>query len=190
MEQLAQDIVDRFKSGDCEAFRCIIEHYQQRLYRLGLRLFTNQHDAADFVQDVLVRVYEKRSYYDSGRAFEPWLFRVAVNFGRSRLRQRKWKELLLGELPEVAVAPNAETALIKEEHLRRLSRAMNQLHPQYRACLSLRFDSELSLEEIADTLKLPLGTVKSQLSRGLKKLIEGYQASEGGLPCVAEDAVN
>lgn len=177
MSALTSDLLEQFKSGDSEAFRRIIVDYQAKIYRLGLRLFAHTHDAADFTQDVFIHVYEKRAFYDLARAFEPWLFKVAVNFGRSRLRRRFLKELLPGDtLPEVPVEPTAEQELMAAEKRQRVWSVVERLPYKYREIIALRYESGLSMEELAQVLNIPVGTVKSQLNRGLKKFSENYKA--------------
>jgi RNA polymerase sigma-70 factor, ECF subfamily len=187
METLAAEVLIRFQTGEREAFRLVIEHFRQKMFRLGLRLFSDPNDADDFAQDVFIRAYEKRGQYDPTRTFEPWLYRLAINLGRGTMRKRKIREVSMGDrLPEITVAPRAEQELIDSERSHRLQAVFNQLAPKYKVCLALRLESDLSLEEMAKTLKLPLSTVKTRLYRGLKTFAAALSAQKGDLPWIAE----
>lgn len=191
METISQAILDGFHNGDREAFRCIIEHYQRKIYRLSMRMLARQAEAEDLTQDVFIRAWEKRALYDPQRPLEPWLYRMTVNLSRVRFRRQKTREILLGtELPEIEVAPQAELALLESEQQQKVRESLLALPPQYRVCLALRLESGLSLEEIARITGSPLGTVKSRLNRGLRKYLEIYRAWEEKLLWNAEKAVS
>jgi RNA polymerase sigma-70 factor, ECF subfamily len=177
MEKLGSEVLANFRRGDPLALRDIIERYQERLYRIGWRMFGQASDAADFAQDAFIRIYEKRQYYDPNRPFEPWLIRVAVNVGRERLRRRR--EIPFEVIPETPIAPLAEVNLLRQEQQAAVREALQQISPDHRECLALRFESDLSLQEIALALKLSLGTVKSRLSRGLKAFAKVYSQPGG-----------
>jgi RNA polymerase sigma-70 factor, ECF subfamily len=174
MVQLEQELRSRFQEGDLDTLRIIVERYQGSLYRLGLRLLGDAEAARDLAQDTFVRVYERRRQYRPELAFEPWLYRVAVNLARSGQRRRRaWPAG--DDLPETPVAPEAEERLLQEERRGRVRQALGQIDPIYREVLGLRFESEFSLAQIAEVLGLALGTVKSRLHRGLHFFHAMYQ---------------
>ena len=80
---------ERFHDGDTAALKELLLIHQKGIYQHGLRLFFNRDIAADFVQDVFIRVYEKCKSYNPSRPFTPWFFTVATNLGRDRLRRKK-----------------------------------------------------------------------------------------------------
>ncbi|MEW6517104.1 MAG: sigma-70 family RNA polymerase sigma factor [candidate division FCPU426 bacterium] len=168
----------QFRDGDTEAFRRVIQAYQGRLIRLGLRMFGLQAEAEDFAQEALVRVYEKRRHYDARRPLAPWLFTVAVNLGRERLRRRReWPQG--DDLPEGVQEPDGEQALLRAERRQLVWRALSLVPDPYRECLALRYEADLSLKDLARALGLPLGTVKSRLSRGLEYFQRQYHLLGG-----------
>lgn len=157
---------EQFREGDAEAFRRLIQDYQGRLLRLGMRLFGQRAEAEDFAQEALVRIYEKRGYYDAQRPLAPWLFTVAVNLGRERLRRRReWPRG--DQLPEGVQEPDGEKSLLRAERKHLVQQALNRVPAPFRECLALRYEADLSLQDLARVLRLPVGTVKSRLSRGL-----------------------
>lgn len=177
MATLEAATLKAFRAGSMEALAVVVETYQTKLFRIGLRLFGQTSDAADFAQDGFVRAFEQRRHYQAERPFEPWLVTVAVNAGRSRLRRRK--ELPSASLPDPGVEPQAERLLLAQEQREQVQTALVRLQPIHRECLVLRFEAELPLNEIARTLRLSLGTVKSRLNRGLKAFAEAYSVIGG-----------
>jgi RNA polymerase sigma-70 factor (ECF subfamily) len=167
----------RLFEGDLEALRWLVETYQDAMVRLGWRLFRRAPEAQDFAQDVFVRVFEKRRQYNPNRPLQPWLYAVAINLGRERMR--KQREFPAGDdLPEGSVKPEAEDQLLREEQKQQVLKALQELQSRYREVLALWFESGLSLAEIAQVLGVPLGTVKSRLSRGLEEFHAVYQRRE------------
>ncbi|MCD4814644.1 sigma-70 family RNA polymerase sigma factor [bacterium] len=178
MAVINPDVALRFHTGDLEALREIVDYYQNKVFRIGLKLLGKREDAADFSQDAFLRAYEKRSYFDPARPFEPWFYKVAVNVGRERLRRRR--EIPSSDvMPELRVEAIGEKLLLDQERRARVWQALQELKPNYRECLILRFESDLRLHEIAQTLGLSLGTVKTRLRRGLMAFKNSYQAQGG-----------
>ncbi len=166
MPGLDPEVARRFQAGDLEALRQVVEQYQARIFRLGLRLLGSEAEAADFAQDSFLKAFEKRRTYDCRRPFEPWFYKVSVNVGRGRLRRRReWP--MSHAFPEQSAEAGQDRMLIAEEEKNRVQRALQRMAPKYREALALRFHGGLSLREIARSLGIPQGTVKSRLSRGL-----------------------
>lgn len=171
-------IAKRFHDSDLEALEMIINKYQTMIYRMGLKLFRNEAEAADFAQDAFLRAFEKRKKYNPLKPFQPWFLKVALNVGRMGLKRRR--ELPMGDnLPELYTAPMGESRLIREEQKGLVQQALRKLPSKYRESLILRFEAELSLKEIAGTLGISLGTVKSRLHRALINFQQEFQALGG-----------
>jgi RNA polymerase sigma-70 factor (ECF subfamily) len=178
MAALPPEVAARFRAGDLEALRQIVDLYQNRLFGLGLKLLGQQDEAADFIQDSFLRAFEKRHTYDSSRPFEPWLFKVAVNVGRARFRQRR--EIPVGDVfPQRVTEAKGEQMVLQEERQLKVQKALVSVTLKYRECLVLRFESDMSLKEISKALGISLGTVKSRLSRGLQAFHKAYVALGG-----------
>jgi RNA polymerase sigma-70 factor, ECF subfamily len=178
MDRPEAEWAEQFRDGDSEAFRKLIQTFQARLLRLGLRLFGQRAEAEDFAQEALVRVYEKRRHYDARRPLAPWLFTVSVNVGRERLRRRR--EWPLGDqMPEGVQEPDGEKSLLRAERKQLVQQALSRVPAPFRECLALRYEGDLSLQDLARALRLPLGTVKSRLSRGLAAFQRQYRLLGG-----------
>lgn len=177
MGDIDPEIPERFHDGDLEALHEMVEHYQGSIFGIGLKLLGTVDDAKDYSQDVFVHAYEKRQKYDPGRPFEPWFYKLALNLGRERLRKRR--EIPKSDaMPVGIVEETAERGLMEREQREHVQNALQKLKPKYRECLVLRFESDMQLHEIAQTLGLSLGAVKTRLRRGLMAFKEVYV--EGG----------
>lgn len=174
------------RKGDLEGLAVVMDEYQGRLLRYLVRLVKEQAIAEDLFQLTWLRVMEKIRSYDSSRDFAPWLFTIARHLALDHLR-RYQPESLDEPLPSgdsreellPREATGAMEALLAEERAILVAQAMLELPLIFREVLSLRFEEEMKLEEIADFLRIPLSTVKSRLRRGLDglrlKLEKQYQ---------------
>jgi RNA polymerase sigma-70 factor, ECF subfamily len=167
----------RLRRGDLDALAVLMEQYQHRLYRYLLRLVSQPSTAEDLFQQTWLRVMERIRKYDPQRSFEGWLFSVAHNLAIDHLRRKQPKSLnepsFAGEIPsDVAQTENAGALdrLISQERRDLISKTIGNLSPAFREVITLRFEEEMKLEEIAATLSLPMGTVKTRLHRALKAL--------------------
>jgi RNA polymerase sigma-70 factor (ECF subfamily) len=167
----------RLRNGDAEVIATLVERYQHRLYRYLLRLVSRPSTAEDLFQQTWLRVMERIRYYDPRRSFEGWLFAVAHNLAIDHLR-RKQPESLDEPLPSGetqsdltrSINPGALELLLSKERAGRVLGAVSDLPLAFREVITLRFEEEMKLEEIATVLGLPMGTVKTRLHRAMKAL--------------------
>jgi len=167
----------RLRRGDPAAFEALLERYQNRLYRYLLRMVREPATAEDLFQQTWLRVAEKIRSYNPQRSFEAWLFSVARNLTIDYLRRYKPESLdeplATGETRAdqlVGAGPTALEGVIVRERSSRLAEALGELPVIYREVLSLRFEEEMKLEEIAEVLGAPLSTVKTRLRRSLEQM--------------------
>jgi RNA polymerase sigma-70 factor (ECF subfamily) len=169
--------VAQLRRGDLDALAALLARYQNRLYRYLLRLVREPATAEDLFQQTWLRVAEKIRQYDAKRNFEAWLFSVARNLAIDYLRRIKPESLdesspsgvPLHREPRSA-APPVLDGLVMQERNTRLGAALAELPVFYRDVLTLRFEEEMKLEEIAEVLGTPLSTVKTRLRRSLEGL--------------------
>lgn len=167
----------RLRSGDVEAVAALMERYQHRLYRYLLRLVRQPATAEDLFQQTWLRVMERIKSFNPQHSFEGWLFALAHNLAIDFLRRYR-PESLDEPLPSGAsraetiagTAPGALEQLLAHERAGWLAECVAELPAVFREVLTLRFEEEMKLEEIAMVLALPLGTVKTRLHRALKHL--------------------
>jgi RNA polymerase sigma-70 factor, ECF subfamily len=176
--------VARLRRGDLDALAELVARYQNRLYRYLLRLVRQPAEAEDLFQQTWLRVAVQIRKYDPRRNFEAWFFTLARNLAIDHLRRVHPESLDAREENENSATPAAlrsseppavET-LIARERAYYLATAMEDLPVMYREVLSLRFEEEMKIEEIAEVLDAPLSTVKSRLRRGLESLRQNLEA--------------
>lgn len=167
----------RLRGGDVDAIAAMMERYQHRLYRYLLRLLREPATAEDVFQQTWIKVMDRIRSFDPSHSFEGWLFAIAHNLAIDYLRRYR-PESLDEPLPSgdsraellAGCGPDALDKLLAQERAAGLARAMTTLPLVFREVLTLRFEEEMKLEEVAALLGLPLGTVKTRLHRALKHL--------------------
>ncbi len=167
--------IRRCKRGEEAAFAEILARYRGAIYNLCYRMTRNAEDARDLGQEVFIKVFSLLDRFDEEYAFSSWLFRIATNHCIDHLRRNRLKFLSLdgglnkdGEEFEMQLpdsGPEPDVVLQRKEALVRLEEVIGELPPHYKVITILRHDQELSYEEIAEILHLPLGTVKARIHR-------------------------
>jgi RNA polymerase sigma-70 factor (ECF subfamily) len=185
-----EETVAMMRRGDPDALAAVISRYQHRLYRYLLRLVREPGTADDLFQQTWLRVMERIGRYDARRSFEAWLFAVAHNLAVDLWRAKHGESLDAvedsGESPGERLAsrgPDALEQLLDFERGVMLAACMHELPVIHREVLTLRFEEDMKLEEIAEVAGIPLSTVKSRLRRaleGLRALIEARSARRRG----------
>jgi RNA polymerase sigma factor (sigma-70 family) len=179
-------LVRRCLAGDEKAYRELIEMYQPQVYSLALRMVRRPADAEDLTQETFVRMFRALSRYDPTRSFAAWLMTIATRLCIDHIRRRKVSPISLTqrerdteeeyeiEVEDPGLKPDEVTTHAEEE--RRTAELIDSLPPHYRIVVVLRHQQDLSYEEIAEALQMPLGTVKARIHRAralLKARIEG-----------------
>lgn len=173
-----RDLMGRLAAGDREALEPLMERHYQRLYRIALAYLRRPDDALDVVQETFVKAYTHAARWDGAAEVAPWLTRIAVNQAIDvyrRGRRRLGKEEALDEAAPQGLAmgdPSPERRVLGQEIGEHVDSALRILPERQRAIFVLRHYEELSLQEIAQTLDMSLGTVKSSLHRAVARLRE------------------
>jgi RNA polymerase sigma-70 factor (ECF subfamily) len=172
--------IAQLRRGDLDALSTLLTRYQNRLYRYLLRMVRQPAEAEDLFQQTWLRVAEKIHNYDQNRNFDAWLFTLARNLAIDHLRRLRPESLdepvgdhAGGESAAARLVSRETPALdrvLARERSSRLAEAMETLPVIQREVLTLRFEEELKLEEIAEILGAPLSTVKTRLRRALERL--------------------
>jgi RNA polymerase sigma-70 factor (ECF subfamily) len=171
----------------------IVRTHSSRVYRLAYRLTGNRHDAEDLTQEVFVRVFRSLSTYTPG-TFQGWLHRITTNLflDLARRRQRIRFDALPDDAPERLPGSEPSPAeAYDDRHLDAdIQAALEALPPEFRAAVVLCDIEGLSYEEIAATLGVKLGTVRSRIHRGRSQLREALRHRMPVKPPVAEPATS
>ena len=171
------DLMLRVQHGDMNAYQELVRRYQKKVFRVISSYHRNAEDAMEVLQDTFLKLYTSRLTWERRRSFSAWLYRIAINASIDRYR-REGKDLT-SSLDDVAEsrllksgpAPRTPLDRLREEERRVLVQdAVLRLPLRQREVLSLRFFGEMRLEEIAETLGCPLGTVKSNLHKAVRAL--------------------
>jgi RNA polymerase sigma-70 factor, ECF subfamily len=173
-----RDLMARLGAGDREALSPLMARHYQRLYRIALSYLRDADEALDVVQETFVKAFRSAPSWNTDSEVTPWLTRIAVNQSIDVYRRRRHRQSVIEALPDDperdlrirAGDPSPERTVLSRELSERISAALRGLPQTQRAIFVLRHYEELSLEEIAKTLGLSLGTVKSGLHRALRRL--------------------
>lgn len=166
-------LVARTLEGEAEAFTLLVERYRAVVLRVARRIVRAPQEADDVVQETFMRAYDALRSYDPSRPLGPWLYRIATNLSLNRLKRRRPTTSLDGEgqqLPLVDGTTGPELRVLEAETRSRVRREVAALPEHYRRAVELRHVHGMSYEEIAETLDVPLGTVKGWLFRARKRL--------------------
>ena len=164
-------LVLRAQTGDREALDALLASVQEPLYRYLLSLVGERQLAEDVLQETFIRVYRKLGWLREPGLFRAWAYRIATREAFRQLkRERRWAEQVRDDETLGAVAAPPPREELARELSARLRETVAALSPASRAVIVLYYLHELSLEETADILGLPLGTVKSRLAYGLEAL--------------------
>ncbi|EHQ25172.1 sigma-70 family RNA polymerase sigma factor [Mucilaginibacter paludis] len=168
-------LVNKAREGDQKAFAELMHRYKDSIYFMALKMVNNKEDAMDLTVETFAKAFEKLDRYQPEYAFSTWLFRVGTNNCIDFIRKKKLNTTSINSMVDEdgddrqlqikSDALNPEEVSMKREQTQLLKLLIDGLPPRYRNLIVLRYFDELSYEEIAEQLDLPLGTVKAQLFR-------------------------
>jgi RNA polymerase sigma-70 factor (ECF subfamily) len=169
-----QNLITLSISGDVQAYERLVHRYEQIAFRAAWLITRDPHEAADAAQDAFLRAHRALHTFKPGLPFRPWLLRIVTNQALNRVKaiQRRtqmaerYAERVMMNQPEL----EPDRTLAESEQSERLLKAVARLAADEQLLLSLRYFLELPEKEVAETLGVPLGTVKSRLSRTLTRL--------------------
>ena len=180
-------LLARCRQGDDLAWEALVRRYQGRVYAVAYHFMRDREEARDAAQEVFIKIYRGLGSMREGDRFLPWMLRLARNCCVDRLRRLKVRtpavEVPVEEAPQIVTAePSPEDSSLADARHGLLYRAIARLGEKNREMILLREIQELKLEEIAEMLGLPLGTVKSRSHRArleLAKVVRVLDPSYG-----------
>lgn len=169
-------LVERAKKGDQAAFAKLMDRYRESVYFTMMRMVRNNDDADDLTIEAFGKAFSRLEQYSPSFAFSTWLFKIASNNCIDFMRKKRVKLTSMdtgittenGESVRYDAKSNTldpEETIIYNQKVKHMRALVSQLKPRYRELVEKRYFEELSYEEIAEELDLPLGTVKAQLFR-------------------------
>lgn len=182
----------RVRSGDEHALAALVRRYESPLYNYARKYLGRAEDAEEVFQETFLRVYRHRGRFKEGRPFRPWLYRIATNLCRDRLRYR-------GRRPEVSMSAlrtaddmstqpfeerlvsqeaRPDNAAVSQERAVYMQHALMALNAKHRAVFLMAHQEGMPYAEIAAALRIPVGTVKSRMNKAVAQLTAAMEAME------------
>ncbi len=169
-------LIQRCKDGDTTAFDVLVTRYEKRVFNCALRIAGNYNDAADVAQEAFIRAFNSIQTFRGDANFTTWIYRIVTNvYLDERKKSKAHRQTSLDEYIEldensvtrqiVDESPTPDEMVESKERARVLQNAINALPDYQKIILTLYSFQHRSYEEIADILRLPIGTVKSRLNR-------------------------
>jgi RNA polymerase sigma-70 factor (ECF subfamily) len=173
----------KWQHGDVNAFETLFRQYEKLVFRTAFLITGSKEAAEDALQEVFISVWKSRHTYDPGKGkLTTWLHRITVNQCSKKKGEKTPTTVSFEEkgvdLSEMKHQFQLEDILVSKQEYDRLLRAMDKLDTRYRSVLVLRYFNDLSYQEIAEALEIPLGTVKSRLNQSLQYLRQQMNPGE------------
>jgi RNA polymerase sigma-70 factor (ECF subfamily) len=169
----------RLFSGAKMAWNMIVDRYAKTVYNLALNFFNNREDAEDITQDIFLKVYNNIEKFREDKSFNSWLVKISTNYCIDHWRKSK-RSARRVELSDDLIKTDhtPEDRVVKDYDVINLRNKMSDLDPDLRLLLIMRDIQDHSYKEIATTLNLPLGTIKSRINRARIKLAKTFMDEE------------
>jgi RNA polymerase sigma-70 factor (ECF subfamily) len=167
------DLVKELQQGSLDALGSLYDRHRQMVYRTALAISGDAEAASDLLQDVFLRLHRFADHVDTSRPLEPWLYRVTANLAYTWVKQRqRWFRPLedIAEWFAGGKRNSLQQMAELDDELRQVSQAISALILPQRMVVVLYYLNDLSVQEIADILEIPVGTVKSRLHYGRQAL--------------------
>ena len=183
------ELVKKAIDGDQKAYAILMDRYRTSIYHMMLKMVNNKEDADDLTLEAFGKAFNKLKTYAPRYAFSTWLFKIATNNCIDYIRKKRLNLLSIDEPVEhdsshsysnnlKASILDPEEKFIKHQRVKLMRNVMGKLSLKYRLMIELRFFEELTYEEIAKELDIPLGTVKAQLFRAKEILYNLLQSPD------------
>jgi RNA polymerase sigma-70 factor, ECF subfamily len=168
-------IIALIRAGDKEAYRQLVERYQQKVFQTCMGFVHNEEDAADLSQDIFIKAYEKLHLFKGASQFSTWLYRMTTNMAINHIRKRKfrsWFQRIDDEKNKVDIkgGEGADAHLLRTEQKKLLRRALERLTTSQHKAFVLSHYQDLSNQEMADVMGLSLKAAESLLFRARARM--------------------
>ncbi len=176
MQNISEDILIRASKGDLASFEEIYKASAGFVYNVAFRIVNNREDAEEVTQEVFCTIYHKLKSFRFASSFKTWVYRVtansAINFAKKAGKHRKKMVEYDEQLTAQTASPSDTRKEMDREHNARIiGGLLSAIDPDQRACVVLRNIEGLSYQEIAQTLRININTVRSRLKRAREKLL-------------------
>lgn len=169
-----EEIAKQICAGDKDLFGLLIDRYEAKLTRYVKRFTQHEDDVSDIIQIVFIKAYTHLQSFDVSRSFNSWIYRIAHNESVTYLRKRGTEKISFIDFdtffPHPFAKETADEDSLKKDDKRMLDSSLKGISPKYREVLVLYYYEELSYQEIADVLHIPIATVGVRIKRGKESL--------------------
>ena len=170
-----EQVVRIVQAGKIESFGILVKRYQAKMLRYARKFLFNYHEIEDSVQEVFIKAYTNIQSFDASRKFSAWLYRIAHNQFINAIKKKGKEPMPFFDLdillPRLISKEKADKKTNQREIRQMIEQCLDKLDFKYREPLILYYFEELSYQEIADILRIPIATVGVRLKRG-KKIIK------------------
>jgi RNA polymerase sigma-70 factor (ECF subfamily) len=174
-----EEVARRVQQGDKEAFAFVVERYERKLFRYGRKFLSSQENIQDVVQEVFIKTYQAIQSFDTAQKFSPWIYRIAHNTFVNELKRQSKGPIYLFDFDALISHPIYNDPKPREDEeveiKKMVEKGVEKLKPAYKEIIILYYIEELSYKEIADVLRVPIGTVGIRLKRAKEALKKIYQ---------------
>ena len=169
---LENQLINKCKMGDGEAFRKLISTYRAKLFSYLWRFANSRDIAEELVQETLIKVWRGFKKYDEQKKFSSWLFTIAHNTAMDSLRDKKRSKIFtsIEEVDDMRFPSRPDEDIIKQENLDLINESIDALSEKQKKVFLLRQYGELTFREISKTMNEPLNTVISHMHYAVKKI--------------------
>ena len=182
-ERTDEELLEQFKRGDESAFSLLVRRHEGRIFGLAMRMMGERADALDATQDTFVAAFRRAADFRGDSSFATWLYRIGINSCKDLLRKKQRTPTPVDEIREEPANPSSVEDFVTARV--DLANALAQLPEEYREAVCMHDLGGIRYEEIASLTGVNIGTVKSRISRGRRRLAELLE-HPGGPPTSKE----
>ncbi len=172
-------VVLEVQHGNKDVFGVLMERYEKKLLRYGRKFLSEKENIEDIVQEVFIKAYQNIQSFDTSQKFSPWIYRIAHNTFINALKKKSRNPLYLFDFDTLLYHPIYENPDDKEKDQQEMrvmvDKGLDGLSQKYKEIIILHYLEELSYKEIADVLRIPIGTVGIRLKRAKDALKKVYE---------------
>lgn len=171
------ELVQEVRNGNRKGYSELVKRHQKALLRMALRFVKDLDVAEDVVQESFIKAYEKLNLFEGRASFKSWLFQIAVNTAKNKLRENKRSTTDIDNI-HIAVGAVAENQLVNTALAFEIQSEVDKLPVRQKTALVLRVYEDLSFKEIAEIMDCPYDTAKANYRHALVKLKESFEQRE------------
>lgn len=167
-------LIEEVRQGQRASYSELVKRHQRGLLRLSMRFMKDMDVAQDVVQDAFIKAYEKLNLFEGRSSFKSWVYQIAVNTARNKLRENRYDFTNIDDV-HLSVSATAETGMVHRAVSEIIQSEVDQLPFKQKTALVLRVYEDMSFAEIAEVMECPYDTAKANYRHALLKLKETFE---------------